>query len=140
MVAAWMRADTGVGPAIASGSHTCSGNWADFPMAPPNSNNAATVNVPAAIWWWPTAAVIWGMFAVPAATVSTKMPNMNGTSPMRVVMNALMEASELSFYSHQCPINRYEQMPMTSQPTRSWNRLLAMTTFSIAAVKIESTA
>ena len=25
MVAAWMSADTGVGPAIASGSHTCSG-------------------------------------------------------------------------------------------------------------------
>ena len=29
-----MRADTGVGPAIASGSHTYSGNCADFPAAP----------------------------------------------------------------------------------------------------------
>ena len=26
IVAAWMRADTGVGPAIASPSHACSGN------------------------------------------------------------------------------------------------------------------
>ena len=40
MVAAWISADTGVGPAIASGSQTCSGNWADLPIAPPNSSSA----------------------------------------------------------------------------------------------------
>jgi len=34
MVAAWIRADTGVGPSMASGSHTWSGNCADFPTAP----------------------------------------------------------------------------------------------------------
>ena len=34
MVAAWMRAETGVGPSMASGSHTCSGNCADLPTAP----------------------------------------------------------------------------------------------------------
>src|SRR5580704_3115568 len=28
IVAAWMRALTGVGPSIASGNHRCSGNWA----------------------------------------------------------------------------------------------------------------
>ena len=27
------KADTGVGPSIAAGSHGCSPNWADFPMA-----------------------------------------------------------------------------------------------------------
>ncbi len=31
MVAAWMSADTGVGPAMASGSQTNSGIWADLP-------------------------------------------------------------------------------------------------------------
>ena len=31
MVAAWISADTGVGPAMASGSHTKSGSWADLP-------------------------------------------------------------------------------------------------------------
>jgi len=41
MVAAWMSADTGVGPAMASGSQTCSGNWADFPTVPPNNMMAA---------------------------------------------------------------------------------------------------
>ncbi len=34
MVAAWIRALTGVGPSIASGSQTCKGNCADLPTAP----------------------------------------------------------------------------------------------------------
>ena len=34
MVAAWMSADIGVGPSIESGSQTCSGTWADLPIAP----------------------------------------------------------------------------------------------------------
>src|SRR5437764_13083453 len=33
MVAAWMSADTGVGPSMASGSQTYSGSWADLPQA-----------------------------------------------------------------------------------------------------------
>src|ERR1700755_1803165 len=36
IVAAWIRAEIGVGPSIESGSHTCSGNCADLPMAPMN--------------------------------------------------------------------------------------------------------
>src|SRR5947207_1371326 len=68
-----------------------------------------------------------------------KIPNMNGTSPTRVVRNALIAAPELAGSSYQCPISRYEQTPMTSQPTRSWNRLPATTTSSMAPVKSEST-
>ena len=34
MVAAWMSAETGVGPSIASGSQTWNGNMADLPMQP----------------------------------------------------------------------------------------------------------
>ena len=30
IVAAWMRAETGVGPAMASGSHVWRKNWPDF--------------------------------------------------------------------------------------------------------------
>ena len=37
MVAAWINADTGVGPAMASGSQVCSGNWADLPITPMKS-------------------------------------------------------------------------------------------------------
>ena len=42
-----MRAETGVGPAIASGSHRYRGNWADFPAAPMKS--MATIAV-AVVW------------------------------------------------------------------------------------------
>src|SRR5688572_28901198 len=43
MVAAWISAEIGVGPSIESGSHTCSGNCADFPMAPMNNRIQITV-------------------------------------------------------------------------------------------------
>ena len=36
IVAACIKALTGVGPSIASGNHVCSGNCADFPTAPAN--------------------------------------------------------------------------------------------------------
>ena len=48
------------------------------------------------------------MFEVvnPVAKISAKMPNMNGTSPTLVVMNALIAAFEFVLSSHQCPIKR----------------------------------
>src|ERR1700733_2660864 len=36
MVAAWIRAEIGVGPSIESGSQTCSGTCADLAIAPIN--------------------------------------------------------------------------------------------------------
>src|SRR5882757_819376 len=44
MVAAWIKADTGVGPSIASGSQTCRGNMADFPAPPINTSTNAQVS------------------------------------------------------------------------------------------------
>src|ERR1700710_2904882 len=44
IVAAWISAEIGVGPSIESGSQTCSGNWADLPIAPMNRQMQATVN------------------------------------------------------------------------------------------------
>src|SRR6266516_7128419 len=43
MVAAWINALTGVGPSIASGNQTCSGNWPDFPIAPQKISSAMNV-------------------------------------------------------------------------------------------------
>ena len=50
IVAAWMRALTGVGPSIASGSQVWSGSCADFATAPPSSPSATrfTAHEPAA--------------------------------------------------------------------------------------------
>ena len=44
MVAAWIKAETGVGPSIASGSQVCSRNCADLPIAPMNSSKHVTVS------------------------------------------------------------------------------------------------
>ena len=46
MVAAWMRAETGVGPSMASGSQTCRGICALFPQAPTNSSRHTAVTTP----------------------------------------------------------------------------------------------
>ena len=43
IVAAWMSAETGVGPAIASGSQKYRGNWADLPIAPTKSRSPMPV-------------------------------------------------------------------------------------------------
>src|SRR6266436_794916 len=43
MVAAWISALTGVGPSMASGSHTCRGTWPDLPTAPQKISNAMPV-------------------------------------------------------------------------------------------------
>ena len=47
MVAAWISAETGVGPSIASGSQVCSGNCPDLPQAPSSSISAIAVITPA---------------------------------------------------------------------------------------------
>lgn len=47
MVAAWMSADTGVGPAIASGSQVTSGICALLPVQPRNNSNVESVSIAA---------------------------------------------------------------------------------------------
>src|SRR5690625_4864030 len=49
MVAAWISADTGVGPAMASPSQACSGTWADLPQAASSSVSPITVSTPSLV-------------------------------------------------------------------------------------------
>src|SRR6202451_4790456 len=44
IVAAWINADTGVGPSIASPSQACSGTWADLAQAPASSSSPIQVS------------------------------------------------------------------------------------------------
>jgi hypothetical protein len=46
IVAAWISAETGVGPSIASGSQVWSGTWADLANAPTVSSRAAATIAP----------------------------------------------------------------------------------------------
>jgi len=44
-VAACIKAETGVGPSIASGNHTCKPSWADLPRQPQKSKKEITINL-----------------------------------------------------------------------------------------------
>ncbi len=82
MVAAWMSALTGVGPAIAGGSHTWSGNCADFPTQPNRISSIEAAAAPGATSSSPL------MRNVPAEAPRSMTPRMKPTSPNLVTRNA----------------------------------------------------
>ena len=49
IVAAWIKAETGVGPSIASGNQVCKPIWADLPIAP--TKRRKQIKVKAVIWY-----------------------------------------------------------------------------------------
>ena len=93
MVAAWISAEIGVGPSIASGSQVCSGNCADLPATPASSSSAAASATPGGSW--PNVArefrsAIVVVFApVSRMTTASSTP----TSPNRVTRRALTAAA-----------------------------------------------
>jgi len=104
IVAAWMSALTGVGPSIASGSHTCSGAWADFPIAPQKIRNPAKP-VMAAV---PVASLLSmaSKLIESIAAQTIRMPSRNPKSPTRLVRKAFLAASAALGFSNQKPISR----------------------------------
>ncbi len=102
MVAAWIRADTGVGPAMASGSHVWRGNCADLPMTPMNRATAPASRAVSPMAPVSAASLMAVMSKVwPAAKNMVTIPTSRPMSPVRVVRKAFMAASEFSFFSHQ---------------------------------------
>ena len=105
-----MRADTGVGPSIASGSHTWSGNWALLPTAPAKTSSAIPVIIHgasspfAALSTMPSTAG--PMSSVPTVAKIAKIPSANPTSPTRLTMNAFFAASAALRLCFQKPISR----------------------------------
>src|SRR5690348_3761410 len=115
MVAAWISAEIGVGPSMESGSQTCSGTWADLPIAPMNRQMQMSVSAPA-----PLVAVI-GMTACarcgaaanaasyesePVYANTPAMPMMKPKSPTRLTMKALRLANTALGRVYQKPISR----------------------------------
>ena len=137
IVAACISALTGVGPSIASGSHTWNGNCADFPIAPMKISSAEAVSVTSdmppfwAMW------MIVDMSNVPVALNSRMMPISSPTSPIRVVTNAFFAASAAERRSYQNPISRYDPSPTNSHAMYRKRRLSASTRASIAATNRE---
>src|SRR5688572_5896336 len=131
IVAAWIIALTGVGPSIASGSQTCSGNCADLPTVPMKSSKPIKPAAEKPKKPLGTFASVCKMSSVkisrnesvPVTEYRQTIPNNMNTSPTRVVMNAFTAASRAEFFAYQKPINKYEHRPIISQPTKSVSRL-----------------
>src|SRR5215472_443063 len=114
IVAAWMSAETGVGPSIASSSQDCSGNWADFPHAPSSSSKPmAVITVGLAVC---------ATLNTPAKLTEPKVVNISmiasdkPASPTRLATNAFFAATAAAGLNCQNPISRYEARPTPSQP------------------------
>src|SRR5256885_1660829 len=91
MVAAWIKALTVVGPSIASGSQVCSGNWADFPTAPPNRRSGMRVS--SCPFNRPTRGAISLNRSVPNSFQMMRTATRKRTSPTRVTKNAFFAAA-----------------------------------------------
>ena len=104
IVAAWIRADTGVGPSIASGSQTWSGNWALLPTAPQKTSSAIAriVSSSSSPIRWRTS---WTL-SVPRLTKMSMIPRANPTSPTRLTMNAFLLARAAVRLRYQKPMSR----------------------------------
>jgi hypothetical protein len=114
MVAAWIKAETGVGPSIASGNQVCSRNWADLPIAPMNSSRQTSVSASAC---HPKKSIVLPVKpGAPAKMVSksvepismkiAKIPSAKPKSPTRLTTKALIAAALADGFWYQNPINR----------------------------------
>src|SRR3989338_4330083 len=135
MVAAWISAETGVGPSMASGSQTCRGNWADLPTAPQKSRSV--IEVKSAGLKAGAAEKSALKSSVPMEKKISRMPKKKPMSPARVKIKAFLAAAAAEGFSNQKPIRKYEHRPTSSQKIYINNRLLASTRPSIAAQKSE---
>ena len=90
MVAAWIRAETGVGPSIASRSQDCSGNCADLPQAA--SSRARPIQVTMFESAWPMVALTPSNVNVPRVANIIMIARLSPKSPTRLTTKAFFEA------------------------------------------------
>ena len=117
MVAAWISADTGVGPSIASSSQDCSGNWADLPQAASRSRKPMPVT--AAFDASPLSAEMPANDVVPNVANIRPTPSAMPMSPTRLTTNAFFAATAALVFCCQKPIRRYDARPTPSQPRKT---------------------
>src|SRR6476620_2831221 len=113
MVAAWINAETGVGPSIASSSQDCSGTWADLPQAPSRRSRPNTVAVVALALGIPefTARKADEPKVASISMIAIDSP----MSPTRFTTNAFLAAVAALGLCCQKPISRYDARPTPSQ-------------------------
>ena len=101
IVAAWIKAETVVGPSIASGSHTCSGNCADFPTEPPNKQRVAHLISSRLFISNSGSANNSEYLRVPNVLYSITKPRSKNTSPTLVTKKAFFAADAAEGFSYQ---------------------------------------
>ena len=116
MVAAWISADTGVGPSMASSSQVCSGNCADFPQAASRSSSPIAVITPCEAP--EVSSETWSNEVVPKVTKIRPMPSDRPMSPTRLITKAFLAAAAAEGLYCQNPISRYDARPTPSQPRK----------------------
>ena len=106
IVAAWMSAEAGVGPAIASSSQSWKGSCADLPRTPTTTRTRAAVRSVGSA----ALDVQWAMTSarpvVPAPAMSSAIPSSRPMSATRVTMKAVCAARRGSGRRDQCPMSR----------------------------------
>src|ERR1044071_911059 len=101
MVAAWIRADTGVGPAMASGNHVYNGICALLPVAPTNSKRVITV-ISVLLNLSRAAVVKISLYeTVSSLAISQNTAIRKARSPIRFIIKALLAALLYSGFLNQ---------------------------------------
>ena len=142
MVAAWISAETGVGPSMASGSQVCRPSCADLPMAPMNSSTPISSSVGKS---WPNACSVvlansgtcWKMVSYWTLSKTRKQaatPSTRPKSPTRLTMNAFIAAAQADGFCTRSRSAGRRRRPTPSQPKNSCSRLSEVTSISIAKV------
>src|SRR5579863_3918400 len=133
MVAAWISAETGVGPSIASGSHVWSGTCADFAAAP--MNRVAQIQKISDELKPPAAENVSPKPIECTLATIRKIANIMPTSPRTLITKALRAAATAERRSNQKPIKKYDATPTRPQPTSNPTQLSESTSVSIANTK-----
>jgi len=110
------RADTGVGPSMAAGSHGCKPNWADFPVAAnrhPQRNREESRDEEEA------KAKKESKDQLDVAIINHPEANKIPISPIRLYIIAWRAAVLASARVNHHPIKRKDRNPTPSQPIRS---------------------
>src|SRR6516162_8436324 len=104
MVAAWIGAETGVGPSIASSSQDCSGTCADLPQAPSSSSSpsASATPLPPDLTEENTPVKV----NVPNSANISMIASDRPASPTRLTMNAFFAATAADGLNCQNPISK----------------------------------
>src|SRR5947209_3321657 len=104
MVAAWISADTGVGPSIASPNQACSGTCADLAQAPSSNSNPIAVNAPRLAPFAPANTPAYD--SVPKVLNIKNIPTASPASPTRFITNAFLAAVAAEGLRYQKPMSR----------------------------------